>query len=381
LFNQLAAEHRAPFSGLRGVIFGGEAAQPETLRQLLAMGPDEILVNGYGPTENGTFSTFYTVRELAAEATSVPIGRPIDSSSLLVVDRRLEPLPIGVAGEILVAGDGLARGYHRRPGLTAERFVPVPPGAPGSWSPGARAYRTGDLGRWNADGQIEFLGRRDFQVKIRGHRIEPGEVQAVLGRAPGVEECVVTVRRDGGPHARLAAYAVTRQADVAAPGEIEEQLKRFLKDRLPAYMVPSAVMVLPSLPKNPNGKVDLGALPAPVQATAPSVRHRPPATALERLVAGAWVDVLPVKAVGLEDNFFDLGGHSLLATKVFSRLRAQLDAEIPNATLFEAQDLGAFVELVREALAAKPAGQELLAFLAQLDDLSEEELDRMLGGG
>jgi amino acid adenylation domain-containing protein len=287
------------------------------------------LVNHYGPTEATIVATVAAVRTGEAEP---PIGRPLDGCQVFVVDRRLAPVPLGVAGELAVGGDGLARGYHRRPGLTAGRFVPDPFGA----RPGARLYRTGDLVRHRADGALEFIGRIDFQVKLRGLRLELGEIEAVLGDHPEVAAAAVLARDDqaapgevGGK--RLVAYVVPRRPPAPAAAE----LRRFLGERLPAYMVPAAFVELAELPLTPHGKVDRRALPAPDPAQLGGERVAP-RTPVEEVLAGLWAEVLGLGEVGVRDDFFAVGGHSLLATRLVSRVRQILRAELPLVRLFEA---------------------------------------------
>ncbi|HEX5869382.1 MAG TPA: amino acid adenylation domain-containing protein, partial [Longimicrobium sp.] len=255
LFHQVAREAPETFAGLRQVIFGGEAAAPDAVRR--ARGHAR-LVNVYGPTENTTYSTFHVVDSVPAHAPSVPIGRAVANSHAYVLDERMNPVPVGVPGELFVDGHGLARGYLRRPALTAERFVPDPFGAPGS-----RVYRTGDRARWLPDGILEFQGRADQQVKVRGFRIEPGEIEAALLAEPGVRDAVVVVRTDASGERALAAYVVGRAGEAVDA----EGLRRRLGERLPAYMVPAFIVPMDALPLAPGGKLDRRALPEPVSGT------------------------------------------------------------------------------------------------------------------
>jgi amino acid adenylation domain-containing protein len=274
--------------------------------------------NGYGPTETTIYATAYQLGEL----TPVPIGRPIGGTAVHVLDAELQLVPPGVAGELYVAGAGVGRGYLGRPGLTAERFLPDP--FPDRL--GARMYRTGDLVRWRGDGNLDFLGRADQQVKIRGNRVEVGEVEHALRQHPGAGQAVVVAHAQAGDSLHLAAY-VTGPATAA-------ELTAFLRTRLPDYMIPATFTGLVELPLNANNKVDRAALPAPrAVATAPPV---PPSTPLEHMLAGYWEELLDVAGgFGVHDNFFDLGGHSLLAVRVITRLRAALGAEIPLHLIFE----------------------------------------------
>jgi acyl carrier protein len=253
-----------------------------------------------------------------------PIGRPIRNVRTYVLDEHRQPVPIGVPGELYVAGSSLARGYRNRDELTAERFVPDPFGAPGE-----RMYRTGDVVRWLSDGQIEFLGRDDDQVKLRGFRIELGEIEAALIAHPDVSEVAVSAREDVSGDKRLVAYIVAR----AAKRPEISALQDFLRERLPSYMVPPAFVVLEALPLNANGKVDRGALPAPDWESA--IDYVAPRTELEELVADIFKDVLRVERIGVHDNFFGLGGHSLMATQVLLRIQRSLGLDIPLTAVFQ----------------------------------------------
>jgi amino acid adenylation domain-containing protein len=274
--------------------------------------------NGYGPTETTVYATAYQLGEL----TPVPIGRPFGGAYAHVLDAELQLAPVGVVGELYVAGAGVGRGYLGRPGLTAERFLPDP----FADQPGARMYRTGDLVRWRGDGNLDFLGRADHQVKIRGNRVELGEVEHALREHPEVGQAVVVAHGPAADGARLTAY-VTGSASAA-------ELAAFLRARLPDYMVPATFTAIAALPLNANNKVDRAALPAP--RAVPTARPVPPRTPLERMMAGYWEELLDVaEGIGVHDNFFDLGGHSLLAVRVITRLRAALAAEIPLHLIFE----------------------------------------------
>ncbi|WP_437832128.1 amino acid adenylation domain-containing protein [Sorangium sp. So ce1153] len=297
---------------LRQVVITGEAALPERVSAWRAApGAGRVrLLNAYGPTETTVTAT---VSNLTAadprDAWAVPIGRPIANTRAYVLDPAGQPVPAGVVGELYLGGQGLARGYWARPDLTAERFVPDP----FAEQPGGRLYRTGDRARWRADGQLEFAGRVDHQVKLRGFRIEPGEIEARLGEQPGVREAVVIVRQDRAEERRLVAYVA------AGAGVSPEQLRRALKEQVPDYMVPSAFVVLEELPHTPYGKIDRRALPAPVEAAGAALGPR---TQAEAALAGIWAELLGRPAVGVQENFFELGGDSILALQVVSRARA-----------------------------------------------------------
>ncbi|MCP4659288.1 MAG: amino acid adenylation domain-containing protein, partial [bacterium] len=336
---------------LASLTVAGEACSPELVKRWAA---GRRLVNAYGPTENTVCASAARIRE-RGDGERPPIGRPFAASRLYVVDRCFELVPIGVPGELLIAGTGLARGYLGRPELTAERFVPDPwSAAPPRRGGGERLYRSGDLVRFLPAGQLEFLGRIDQQVKLRGFRIELGEVEAAVAAHPAVREAVATVCGQ-----RLVAYAVP--SDEAAQVRADE-LRARVAETLPEYMVPSAVVFLDSLPLTPNGKVDRGALPAPDRLRPQGeVAFVPPQTPLEELVAGAWSEVLGVDRVGLRDSFFALGGHSLLAAKVFSRLNDALAAELPLSLLFNTSDLGELAARIGARLGEREGAGELLA--------------------
>src|SRR6185295_14405958 len=308
--------------GLKALV-GGEALPPALAAELA--GKVGSLWNMYGPTETAVWSTLDRV-----EAGPISIGRPIAATGTYVVDRFGDLLPAGVPGELWIGGAGVARGYHARPDLTAERFVPDA----FSGEAGARLYRTGDLARWWSDGRLECLGRLDTQVKVRGHRIELGEIESVLGSHPGVAAAAVTVFGEGEDR-RLAAYVVEREA-----AEVLDDLGSYLRARLPESMLPSVFIRLDALPLTPNGKVDKKALPKP-EFEIEAGTSTPPRTPLEREVAAIWEGVLGVSGLGVESHFFALGGHSLLAMRLSSRLREAFGLELPLRTIFETPTLGA----------------------------------------
>jgi amino acid adenylation domain-containing protein len=330
-------------AGLKALC-GGEALPPKLAAEIAARAGS--LWNLYGPTETTIWSAVRLVGRAAGEgAAAVPIGRPIANTSIYTVDPALRPTPVGVPGELLIGGAGLARGYRGRPDLTAERFIPDPFAA-ARGEAGARLYRTGDLARWRTDGELEFLGRIDHQVKVRGYRIELGEIEAALERHPAVRAAVALVREDAPGDQRLTAYVVSDEEAIAG------ELRRHLRARLPEYMVPAAFVVLPELPLLPNGKVDRKGLPAP-QAGRPDLAapFSAPKSRLEGVISESWRAVLGVERVGVHDNFFDLGGHSLLMAQVHQRLRESLPdglgARLEMVELFQYPTVSALARHLR----------------------------------
>ncbi|QSQ23762.1 amino acid adenylation domain-containing protein [Pyxidicoccus parkwayensis] len=320
---------------LKTVVTAGEACTPELVARWQ---PGRRFINAYGPTETTICATLTD----AVDARRITIGRPFHNVRVAVLDEHLRPVPVGVAGELCIGGAGVARGYLGRPELTAERFVPDAGGAPGG-----RLYRTGDKARWLADGQLEFLGRIDFQVKVRGYRIEPGEVEAVLLGHPALREAVVVARESASGNTRLVAYVVPREGQSVEASA----LRTWLKGKLPEYMVPSAFISLEALPISSSGKVDRDALPEPGAEHQPaSANHVAPRTPVETALAGMWMELLELERVGAHDNFFELGGHSLLATQVISRIRARFGVELPLRTLFSAPTLEGLAAQVEAAL-------------------------------
>ncbi|MFF4393733.1 amino acid adenylation domain-containing protein [Streptomyces sp. NPDC001552] len=333
LFSLMAKEAPGSFAHVREVWAGGDVVSPTAVRALLTAHPDLTVVNGYGPTETTTFAISHRITEPPEAGQVLPIGRPLDNTRTYVLDDALRPVPVGVEGELYIGGAGLARGYLNRRALTGERFVADPFGAAG-----ARMYRTGDRARWNARGCVEFLGRADDQVKLRGFRIELGEIETALARHAAVHQAVAIVREDTPGDQRLVAY-VTRRPDVTAEAG---ELRRYLTESLPEYMVPSAVVVLAELPLTANGKVDRRALPLPVFGGDSS--RRGASTPREETLCKLFAEALGLPQVWMDDNFFDLGGHSLLATELAARIRVAFGVELTIRSLFEAPTVARLVE-------------------------------------
>jgi amino acid adenylation domain-containing protein len=353
------------------VNLAGEPLRRDLVSRVYELPHVEAVYNLYGPSEDTTFST--VSNPLRGEEREPTIGRPIANGRIYVLDRRLRPVPVGVPGEVWIAGEGLARGYLNRPELTADRFRPDPFAV----APGERLYRVGDLARYLPDGELEYLGRLDHQVKIRGFRVELGEIEAALDHHPEVREAAVIAREEGATRALLACVvpATAEPAESLVNGLVEE-LRRHLAARLPAYMVPAGFLLLPALPLTPNGKVDRKALArlgseerranAATDATAGYVAPRNP---IEELLAPLWEEVLGVARVGVHDDFFALGGHSLLGVQLVSRVRDLFGVKLPVRTLFHATTIGDLAERIAEEMAAD-AGDDLLAELFAADQES-----------
>jgi amino acid adenylation domain-containing protein len=335
LFNAVIDEDPEELSSIRHILTGGEALSVAHIRRALERLPSTQLTNGYGPTESTTFTTCYAIpRQLSETLCSIPVGRPIGNTQVYILDKHLRQVPVGVPGELYIGGDGLARGYFRRPELTAERFID---------EPGTKLYKTGDLVRYLPDGNIEFLGRLDQQVKIRGFRIEPGEVEAVLGQHAAVREALVVTREDAHREKRLVAYVVPLEGQSITVNE----LRGYLKEYLPDYMIPSDFVLLDALPLTANGKVDYLALPEPDLANRSMAdTFAEPTQILHYQLLSIWEELLQKHPIGIRDNFFDLGGHSLLAARLVARIEQVVGKHLLLAILFA----GPTIEQVASAL-------------------------------
>jgi amino acid adenylation domain-containing protein len=350
LFNQMAHESLAAFSSIRHLLFGGETVDIGSVRKILEEGPPERLLHVYGPTESTTFTSWYQVVALPETAVTVPIGRPLSNKRIYILDRNLQPVPAGIPGELFIGGDGLSPGYLNRPELTAEKFI----NDPFSTVPGSRLYRTGDLARYLPDGNIEFIGRLDLQVKVRGFRIEPGEIETILCQHPRVSEAVVVAREDQPGEKRLAAYVVLKEKAFMPP----EEMRGFLKEKLPEYLIPSFFMFPDKLPLTPNGKIDRKALTnGDIFRDVHENEYLQPETPAEKVLAGIWQEVLATDRIGVNDNFFELGGHSLKIFKVFSRIEQELGRKLQPSVLFKCptiKGLAAFITNNEENRKASP---------------------------
>lgn len=357
LFNLMVEERIDDLCRVDQVLSGGDVLSPSHVGRLLAKQGDRALINGYGPTENTTFTCCHRVSAADLERPSIPIGRPIPNTRAYVVDRHLRPVPVGVWGELLAAGDGVASGYLNSRALTADRFIPDP----FDESPGSMAYRTGDYCRWLPEGIIEFQGRIDSQVKIRGFRVELGEIQSALVRCAGVKTAVVATLGDPAGSKQLVAYWVPTSEGVE-PSIAE--LQYHLRSQLPEYMVPAHFARLAAFPVTANGKIDRAALPEPEEFRARAdVGRTPPRNLIEENLVAVWEKVLGVRPIGIHDDFFDLGGHSLLAIRLISEIEKTLASPVPVSTLLRKVST---VEAMAALISGSGAGMELPSDLCGL---------------
>ncbi|MCG8363542.1 MAG: amino acid adenylation domain-containing protein, partial [Pseudanabaenales cyanobacterium] len=347
------------------LILGGETARADWVEQLQVMAPQCAILNHYGPTETTVGVLTYPVKEHTVSSLPLPLGRPLANSQVYILDKCLQPTPVGVPGELHIGGVGLARGYLNRPELTTERFIPDP----FSDEPEARLYKTGDRARYQTDGNIEFLGRIDRQVKIRGFRIELGEIEAVLAQHPQVQQGIVVGAEDGPSNQRLVAYVVVAEASPPA-----NELRRFLRERLPEYMTPSTFVMLDTLPLTPNGKVDQQALLASdTSGQSLETEFVAPRNETEVLLANIVTNVLGLLRLGVHDNFFDLGGHSLHATQAISRIRAAFAVELPLRRLFEYPTIAGLAEVLVSTQLEQADNALLEQILAEVHALPEDD--------
>jgi len=343
LFQVMVDDHLEDLAGLRHLLAGGDVLPATQVRQVLKRFPGVQLINGYGPTENTTFTACHTVEAADLEKSSIPIGRPIANTFIRILDRDGRTAPIGVHGEIITGGAGLALEYLNNKALTAEKFM---------MRDGERFYRTGDLGRWRMDGTIEFFGRIDQQVKVRGYRIEPGEVEAVVQSHPAVGQCKVAVRGETVGEKILVAWVKpVSVAKVDVP-----ELKKYLAERLPAHLRPDAIVLLNMMPLTSSGKIDTKALPSPSKAA--PVRTEAPQSPTEKHLAIFWQELLGVHSVGRDDDFFNLGGHSLMGLRLFSRIRGTFGLSLPLATLLSAPTIRSLGALIDKELTGEGDGDE-----------------------
>lgn len=358
LFHQMVEEQIDRLKGVRQLLAGGDVLSATHVARALEKLPRTRLINGYGPTENTTFTCCHAISAAPAPGRSVPIGKPISNTRVYILDREQQPVPVGVPGELYTGGDGLARGYLNRPELTAEKFVPDAV----SGQAGAQLYRTGDLARWLPDGTVEFLGRIDRQVKIRGFRVEPAEIETALAAHPAIKDCAVIVRSDATGAKTLAAYLVAKQE----PAPTSDVLRAFLAGKVPEYLVPSSFTLLPALPLNVNGKVDVAALPA-ADGARPDLQsgYVAPRDELETQLAKIWSDILGVSPVGVQDRFFDLGGHSLLAVRMVAQIEKQLGRKLPVSAIFQRRTIAELSPLLRPEVVAFESSTSLVEVQGQ----------------
>jgi acyl-coenzyme A synthetase/AMP-(fatty) acid ligase/acyl carrier protein len=382
LFHLMVNEQPDALATVTKLLAGGDVLQRRAVTQVMAMGSG-VLINGYGPTENTTFSCCHVMeRGVGAEITgeTVPIGRAVANTQVYVVDDAMKVVPVGVSGELLLGGEGLARGYLQQPEMTAASFIPDSI----SSETGTRLYRTGDVVRYRSNGQLEFIGRRDKQVKVRGFRIELGEVELVLAGHPAVKQCSVVARGGDDDGKRLIGYVVWREGESVSVSKLRE----YLSERLPEYMIPGQVVELEELPLNANGKVDRRALPLPEEVGVQGTEYKAPRTPVQEILASIWADVLGVERVGINDNFFELGGHSLLALKIISRVQEAFKLKLQLRMLFERPTIAGLAETITPlqsdgkevegegSRSAPPDKEEEL--LTRIDQLSDQEVNTLL---
>lgn len=348
LFHQMVDHRLEALGGLRQLLAGGDVLNPTHVNRFLERFPGIRLINGYGPTENTTFTTCHTVRERIREG-SVPIGRSVEGTGIHLLDDDLHEVPSGDRGQLFVTGAGLSRGYLGDPVATALAFLP----APCSDVPGARMYRTGDAVRRATDGDLEFLGRSDRQVKIRGHRVDPSETELALSARPGVQDAVVVVRRDPVHGSSMAAYVIADPSLEQDPEFLVAALRRSLRETLPGPMIPAVFIPVGAFPLTANGKVDTDALPTPANtARQADNEYVAPRSATEQLICDLWAEALRTESVGVLDDFFELGGNSLMAMDLMSRTELVLGVELPIRALLHNPTVAEFADAADELVAS-----------------------------
>jgi amino acid adenylation domain-containing protein len=354
LFNQLATETPSAFASLRALIVGGDALDPKHIRAVLENHSPRCLINGYGPTENTTFTCCHLIERVPEGATTVPIGRPISNTQVFILDAQLNPVPVGVRGELFTGGDGLAVGYWNRPDLTAEKFIPNPFG-------GGRLYRTGDLARYRPDGTVEFLGRIDQQVKIRGFRVELEEIEANLEQHSDVRDAAVVVQEPCPGEKRLVAFIIQK---LGKPVRVDA-LRRFLEGKLPPYMVPAAFVELEKLPLTPHGKLDREVLKS-LKPPEDTGNHVAPRNSTETALAKIWQEVLGRNGFGVTENFFHLGGHSLLAVRLVANVERELGRRVSLASFLQGPTIAQMATSVRSEFPIDCEGHSKESSLVEL---------------
>ncbi|WP_340608593.1 non-ribosomal peptide synthetase [Xenorhabdus bharatensis] len=372
LFNEYLDTLRPLFGQLRYLIVGGDVLDPQRIQEVILSDPQPAaLINGYGPTETTTFAATYTIASPVDVTRSIPIGRPISNTQIYILDEYGQLAPFGAVGEIYIAGQGVARGYLNRPELTQERFLTCP----FSSEPDARMYRTGDLGRWLPDGNIEYLGRNDTQIKLRGFRIEPGEIEIRLEQCYGVREAVVLLREDEPENKRLVAYLLPQSGIELDPAVLRHQLAEHLAE----YMLPSAYVVLSAFPLTPNGKLDRRALPAPELSAVVTHEYEAPQGRIETALAQIWQELLGLTRISRHDSFFELGGHSLMVVRLITRIKNQFMVNVPLTSLFVSPKLMEQADLIFAAQMSAIGDNDTESIQSDLDAMSAEELMAILG--
>lgn len=369
MLEQLVHKNRQ-FPRMKYLLVTGETLKPNLVRKWFEMFRGIKLVNAYGPTEASDDIT-HCIMEKDPERESIPIGRPVQNFKIYILDPWMKLCPVGIAGEICVAGIGVGRGYLNNPEKTKEAFMINPFGTEGE-----RLYKTGDIGRWTAAGEIDFIGRKDFQVKVRGFRIELGEIETALEKHPFIHQSAVAVREDIPGNKYITAYFE------GVPGNVPEngELRHFLAQSIPEYMIPSVFVPMERLPLNSNGKIDRRALPVPDFSSGGRETYIAPQTALQKEIAGIWENLFDFSPIGLDDDFLELGGHSLLATQLVFRLNAHFDISVPlREVLTKGRTVRGLTEIVEELLLGQVDVDEIQEMIRELEGLSEEEIRALLG--